>query len=231
MILRRLFTLTALVVAASLSLSGRANASYDVSTSISGTSGLTLLATIPTTSPAVTTTTINGAAITTTYGGAEYSDSQGSTIWLINSFSTPNLPGTSPATATENTFITFKTGDGSTWSFTDTITVVNPSGPPNGGNSNSQFNETATYMMGTNSANQTPTGSQPTLGSVTAIVINGNSFVLSNPNGSSIQYNNTSAGSVTANITSVPEPASVVMLGIGLVGVVGLGLRRMKKSD
>jgi hypothetical protein len=31
-------------------------------------------------------------------------------------------------------------------------------------------------------------------------------------------------------ITSVPEPASVVMLGCGLVGALGLGLRRTKKT-
>jgi hypothetical protein len=30
-------------------------------------------------------------------------------------------------------------------------------------------------------------------------------------------------------VTSVPEPASVVMLGCGLVGALGLGLRRTKK--
>jgi hypothetical protein len=42
-------------------------------------------------------------------------------------------------------------------------------------------------------------------------------------------------GGTTGNISilvipTVPEPASMVMLGSGLVGVLGLGLRRMKKA-
>ena len=43
---------------------------------------------------------------------------------------------------------------------------------------------------------------------------------------------NGGTGNISVRVTPnfIPEPASMIMLGCGLVGVPGLGLRRMKKA-
>jgi len=123
MLLRRLFTLIALTVAASLSLSDRAHAGYDVSTQVptanisgSGTiSGQTLVLG----SGSFTVPGINGGTVSTTNGYTSFVDGAGSTIWLVNSSFT-NFSG-NPFTANEFVYGDLKAGDTSSFTFTIVI--------------------------------------------------------------------------------------------------------------
>ena len=230
MILRRFFTLTALVVAASLSLSGRANAGYDFSTTIASVSGGTAM------TGTGAFTLGGGTVITPASSQVPYTffvDAGGSTIYLVNSSGT-NVPyGVNTAVANVNLYVSSPTTstDTSTWSFTDTITITNASGSGITGT----FQETATYKMNVSPGTPASGTAQVLVAASyvgpTQLNINGTPFSLNTPLATQFNVNNATNGTVGTNITSVPEPASVVMLGAGLAGVVGLGLRRRKKQE
>jgi hypothetical protein len=215
--------LTALAVAASLCLSDRANAAYDVSTSIQSVTGVPAISNLSLNAPgSFVITGANGGTVAAPFGFTSFNDGAGSTIYLVNS----NFTGFNGSlfTANENVYGNLVGGDTTSFTFTMLVKVTNPSLSVNTGT----FTETATYNLSGGSA----TGaSQPTI-SNSSITVGGVSFAIFNPQITSMTGNSASNnGSVSAQITSVPEPASVVMLGVGLVGVAGVGLRRRKKQD
>jgi hypothetical protein len=238
MILRRFFTLVALAVAVSLSFSSRAHASYD--TSVSAVSAAAVGGALTTPLSATTTGPIVDGRLGTIAAPTGYEtfvDQSGSTIYLVNQV----LTGLSSAsTVNEALYVsTASASDLSTWTVTLAISVTNPTLTPpavffGSGTPTSAGVETATYVMNITSGagTVTPTPPVPTLTGSTTIIVGSNSFLLSSPSAAGQQANAVvNNGAVAANITpsAIPEPASVVLLGGGLAGVLVLSLRRRSK--
>jgi hypothetical protein len=226
MILRRFFMLTALAVAVSLSLGGRAHANYDVSTSVASINpggGSVLLTNVA--GPIV-----DGilGTIAAPAGFSKFTDGAGSTIYLVNDFNGNQAPGF-VGTVNQAIFVSTSVADTGSWSFTETITVFNPNGQTT---TKGTFTQTATYQMSVGGVPLTGSaiGQSTSLTPPTTIQVGTSTFTISNPQTNSQPINNSlnNAG-VSANLTAVPEPATVVMLGAGLAGVIAFGVRRRSK--
>jgi hypothetical protein len=243
MILRRFFTLTALALAVSLGLSDRANASYDTSVStssvnapggtIGGVPGTNAQGFGTGTSFTNTEFTTGSTTVPAPAGWFAFVDAGGSTIYLVNQLLT-NQTGT--IGVNESVYVAAAPGvsDSSSWTANLVISVTNPSTTGSTGNfGTGSVSETAAFTM--SGTAYFPTSLAPPnlqFTSPTTIVLSNTAFTLFSPGAAGGNANNSNNnGAISANVStaSVPEPTSLVMLGSGLAGVIGLGLRRMRR--
>jgi PEP-CTERM motif len=229
----RITRLAALVAAMLFATGASSQATYNLSTTVSNFSfngvsvGLTSLS-------AGSMVTVGGNSLTLTNGGYQYIDAaSGTTVYLAND--SENL-STGVGVVQEQIFVNGPAGGypspppagqtGPSFNFTTNILV-------NGGPSS--FTET----LGTNTfgnvgytlaGNGIVGGGIPSI-SPTSITIPG--FLIQNIGTQAVSGNinltSTNAGvsaTFLASIPPVPEPASVVMLGLGLISVGGVAFRR-----
>jgi hypothetical protein len=222
--LRRILSLGALASCFLLASSTNSQAAYSYSTAItilsySGISG------------SFTNTPGTGAVFTTSNSGS------GATTLTFSNTTQSGINGTFGGPIGGTSLVTTNTGAPQTFTlfYQDVVTVTNggPTGSFTISGTLSLFgintvgggggsNGTTTNFFGPLSLQQ-----QQTIGTNTFFVNFGdgtanNNFTQPGPNGGS--------GLMSFSITTIPEPASLALVGIGLLGVLGVSLRHRKKT-
>jgi hypothetical protein len=187
-------------------------------------------------STAITITGVTPAGGTTTNTATGTTYTLGGTTVILGNINAPG-PFNGPLTPSTGSITLNSTNTGSpqafTLTYTDVLTITDPT--PSGSTGkftvtgNMSFsNVTSTSATVTNVFSGTLLQSQ---------VIGPDNFTVSFGNGMqndlfSSPTVNGSLGGISAAISpvTIPEPTSLALLGTGLVGVLGLGLRRMKRS-
>jgi len=220
---KRFALLTGLALLGSLALGVQADAAYSYSSVITITGG------------SAGTTPISKAGGISSYTLADGTVLQLQDItgaqFIVGSPLTPNIGNVGIVPTTPNPGDTFSVN------YTDVVTITNPFP----GGATGTFTVTGTLTAtnvaltgGLFSGTSQNVYSAPT--SPVTITVDGGTFTLVVSSTPNVGYatptigqpvTGTAAGSLSVNLTSVvPEPASVIMVGLGLVGVVGVGLRR-----
>jgi len=220
---KRFALLTGLALLGSLAAGAQADANYSYSSVLtinSGTGG----GAISKAAGISSFTLADGAVL-------QFQDITGATF-IVGSPLSPNIANVGIVPTAPNP------GDSFSVTYTDVITITNPSP----GGSTGTFTVTGTLSAtnvaltgGLFSGTTQNVYSAPT--SPVTISVGGATFTLVVSGTPNVGYatptigqsvTSTGSGSLSANLTSsvIPEPASVIMVGLGLVGVAGFGLRR-----